>query len=360
MLPPLSRQSSGAGDVARIVVPSQPVAGGFGERKLEAAPLVIGSHVGRREDGCFISLHRLLDSPRQFLALLLQKALGQQCDVFTAQAQGWNHDLLIEAVYQVVAELFGGHHRVQVAVCRRDHQHIDLDRPGRSDAPYAAVLQQTQQLHLNPLRQFPKLVEEHCPALSFFYQTDVSTAGAGIGPLLVSEQLAFDQGLRHRRAIYFDQSPGPPAEVVRQARHQILTSSRLPPEQDVPAQNHAHNEGVNNPLHLARPKLQPTAVRQCDAGFVTRQPRRGNAEGHNSVVFSLSEAFLVVRVYSHSLPCRNKARRAEATETPGVGAVLYACLLTAVHTCAAGADVSHDMIYTYVKVYNCIQWAVYS
>src|SRR5262249_11619274 len=67
----------------------------------------------------------------------------------------------------------------------------------------------------------------------------------------------FDQGLRHRRAIYFDQSPGPPAEAVRQARHQILASSCLPPEQDVPAQNHSHNEGVNDPLHLARPKLQP-------------------------------------------------------------------------------------------------------
>src|SRR5262249_14528998 len=66
------------------------------------------------------------------------------------------------------------------------------------------------------------------PALSFFNQTDVSTAGAGIGPLLMSEQLAFDQGLRHRRAIYFDQLPGPAAEVVRQARHQILASSRLP------------------------------------------------------------------------------------------------------------------------------------
>src|SRR5262249_13538065 len=128
---------------------------------------------------------------------------------------GRNHYLLVEAVYKVVAELLGGHHRVQVAVGRRDHQYINFDRPGRSDASYTAVLQQTQQLHLNPLWQFPKLVEEHCPALSFFYQSDVSTAGAGIGPLLVSEQLAFDQGLRHRRAIYFDQSPGPPAEVVR-------------------------------------------------------------------------------------------------------------------------------------------------
>jgi hypothetical protein len=42
---------------------------------------------------------------------------------------------------------------------------------------------------------------------------------------------------------------------------------------------------------------------KCDAGIVTRQPRRGNAEGDNSVMFSLSEAFLVLRVYSHSLPC---------------------------------------------------------
>src|SRR5262245_50570198 len=230
MLPPLLRQSSGAGDVARIVVPRQPVAGGFGESKLEAAPLVIGSHVGRRGDGCSLSLHRLLDSPRQFLALLLQEALGQQCDVVAAQARGRNHYLLVEAVYKVVAELLGGYHRVQVAVGRRDHQHINFDRPGPYDTSYTAVLQQTQQLHLNPLWQFPNLVEEDCPALSFFYQTDVSTAGAGIGPLLVSEQLAFDQGLRHRRAIYFDQSPGPPAEVVRQARHQILASCCLPPE----------------------------------------------------------------------------------------------------------------------------------
>src|SRR5215813_11859492 len=106
---------------------------------------------------------------------------------------GRNHYLLVEAVYTVVAELLGGYHRVQVAVGRRDHQHINFDRPGRSDASYTAVLQQTQQLHLNPLWQFPKLIEEHCPALSFFYQTDVSTAGAGIGPLLMSEQLTFDQ-----------------------------------------------------------------------------------------------------------------------------------------------------------------------
>ena len=78
------------------------------------------------------------------------------------------------------------------------------------------------------------------------------------------------------------------------------------------------------------------------------------------MMFSLSEAFLVLRVYSHSLLAETKRDGPKRQKRPGVGAVLYACLLTAIHICAAGADVSHDMIYTYVKVYNCIQWAVYS
>src|SRR5262249_22888004 len=181
-------------------------------------------------------------------------------------------------------------------------QHIDLDRLSRSDAPDATILQQAQQLYLNPLRQLAELIEEGRAPLSLLYQPDASAARAGVGPLLVSEQLAFNQGLRDRRTVYFDQPTGSSAEVVRQSRHQILARSRLSQKQDVSAQKRPHNDGVNRLPHLAGLKLQSTAVRQRDAGAVAPQLWRGNAERNDSVMFQRSEDRLIVRAYLHSLP----------------------------------------------------------
>jgi len=84
-----------------------------------------------------------------------------------------------EAIVQVLAELPGLDHRAQVAVRRRDHPDVDVDRRGLANAADLALVQHAQELRLEIERLDRRLLDWH-------RSSDVSRRLAtipGVGPI---------------------------------------------------------------------------------------------------------------------------------------------------------------------------------
>src|SRR5262249_366450 len=93
----------------------------------------------------------------------------------------------------------------EVDIGRRDHARVALNFLPAADSLEALLLQKAQKLHLDRWRQLADFVEEQRAALGGF---DVSLAlyvRAGERPLLVGEQLAFEQVLRDGVAVDRDE-----------------------------------------------------------------------------------------------------------------------------------------------------------
>src|SRR4029450_10353014 len=71
----------------------------------------------------------------------------------------------IQPIVQIVPEVTQGHAFLDIAIGRRDHAHIHLDRLRPTDPKERAALEHAQQLDLRAERHLPDLVEENGPAV---------------------------------------------------------------------------------------------------------------------------------------------------------------------------------------------------
>ena len=111
----------------------------------------------------------------------------------------------VEPVVEVLAEpalrdLLG-----EVAVRRRDHADVDLDRLRAADALELVLLQEAQQLDLDRRRDLADLVEEQRAAVGEREPAVLARHRAGERAALVTEQLALEQRLGERRAVQLDE-----------------------------------------------------------------------------------------------------------------------------------------------------------
>ena len=94
------------------------------------------------------------------------KCSHEQRDVAGPVAQRRQRDREdVEPVVEILAELAVGDQLLEIAVGRRHHAHVDLDRLGAADALELALLQHAQQLDLHVERQVADLVEEQRAAV---------------------------------------------------------------------------------------------------------------------------------------------------------------------------------------------------
>ena len=71
---------------------------------------------------------------------------------------------------------------------------------------------------------FANLIQQKCPALRRFYLSRLRRVRARVGTPGMAKQLAFQQCLRHRRAVDRDERAGPPrAPVVNQSRQNLFS-----------------------------------------------------------------------------------------------------------------------------------------
>src|SRR6478735_6952020 len=141
-------------------------------------------------------------------------------------------DDLGQPVIEVLAELRLLDLRLEALVRRTDDAHVDRDLLPSADALDHALLQEAQQLRLQRRRQVADLVEEQRPAIRGLDLAERLLRGAGERALLVSEELAFEQRFRNRRAVDRDEALGAPRrQVVQRAREQLLARPRFAEDQ---------------------------------------------------------------------------------------------------------------------------------
>ena len=177
----------------------------------------------------------------------LEEGLRQQHRIAVALGKaGDAHHDLGEAVEQVLAEGARADHLLEILVRRAHDPGVDRDRAPPADTLDGAFLKEAQQLDLEGQRDVAHFVEEQRTAMRTL---DLALCGldrAGEGALLVAEQLAFEQVLGDRRAIYRDERPvGAVARLVQALGEQFLARPAR-------AEQHHRDRGARHPLDGAR------------------------------------------------------------------------------------------------------------
>src|SRR5262249_49922528 len=142
------------------------------------------------------SIHEVSDERRDVLGTLAQ---GRQVD---------RED--VQSVVEVVAEAALVDHRKQIPVGRRDHAHIDLDRPRATEALELLLLKDPEELRLQLQGNLSALVEEERPAVRHFESADLLPDRAGEGTALVTEELALEETRRNRGTVQLDERASAP------------------------------------------------------------------------------------------------------------------------------------------------------
>src|SRR5215467_1862679 len=138
-----------------------------------------------------------------------------------------------EAVVQILAEAAAAQRLLQALVARRHHPHVDGDDAAPTHPLDLALLQEAQQLHLERQAHLRDLVQEQGAAVGHLHLALALGMGAREGALLVTEQLALQQGLGDGAAVDGHEGTGVPWAVgVHGTRHQLLARAALPLAED--------------------------------------------------------------------------------------------------------------------------------
>ena len=122
---------------------------------------------------------------------------------------------------------------LQIAVGGGKDPDVDLDRVVGSHASDLAILQDPEQPGLKGDAHLTNLIEEKGAAFGKFYQAFLAGLGVGEGALLVAEQFALQQVLRHCRAVDLIKWPGfMVAAGVYRPGHQFLAGTAFTGDQD--------------------------------------------------------------------------------------------------------------------------------
>ena len=175
-----------------------------------------------------------LDGQPVFTTRPLEEPLAQQDRVAATLPQRRKaHGHHRQPVIQVLAELPLAHGPVEIGVGRADHPGIEGLLRGAADAPHRSLFERGQQLGLERGREQPDLVEEQDPSGGRLEQAGLRATGVGEGALLVTEELALQQGLGDGRTVEIHERPlGAGPVAVEQLRHQVLARSRLALDED--------------------------------------------------------------------------------------------------------------------------------
>ena len=189
--------------------------------------------------------------PALLLGDLVHQKPRQIGNVLRALAQGRHENRHhVEPVIQVLAKLAGLHRRFQVAVGGGDDPHVHPQGLAAAEPLQLAFLQHPQQLGLKLRRNIADLVQEQSAAVGLLEAALALVDRAGERPLLVPEQLRFQQVVRQRRAVQLEQRPaGARRVVVDGAGDQLLAGAGFAPHQHrgVPLRHLPHL--LEHPLH---------------------------------------------------------------------------------------------------------------
>ena len=165
--------------------------------------------------------------------VFVEQVQGQWLDVLQPLAQRRDADGVdVEPVEQILAKAPFAHRLRQIGVGRRDDAHVHLARRCTAQAVDLAALQHAQQLGLRGQGQLAELVEHQRAAVRTFEAPYARGGGAGVGTLLRTEKLAFDQLGWQCRAVDRDEGfVGARAHRMQRPREALLAHAGLACEQ---------------------------------------------------------------------------------------------------------------------------------
>ncbi len=247
--------TDGVADVQRHVARRQPVAAGQHDHLLDrvaqladvARPGVGAEHVDRFGGE---PLHRFPVPDAE----LLQEEIAQGGDVAVPLGQRRHVDVDdIQPVEQILAELSLADHLVQIAIGGGNQADVDGNRLGAPHALELPLLDHAEQLHLDGVVDLADLVQKQRAADGHLEAPLAARIGAREGPLLVSEEFAFEQGRRQGRAVYRDIGAARPrAEAVQRMGHQFLARAAGAGDQHRRLGRRRLADGVEDRLHDLR------------------------------------------------------------------------------------------------------------
>src|SRR6202022_3876150 len=150
------------------------------------------AHGNQQFDRPFADIYFAIVTPIE----ALQKMLHEKRNVFRPLFErGELNRHNAEAVIEVFAKLSFPEQCAQVLICRCNNPHIDGKECVRADAPHLLFLQNAKQLYLKTQARLRYLVQEDRAAVGCLKQSAPAVIRARERALLMSKQLAFQNGL---------------------------------------------------------------------------------------------------------------------------------------------------------------------
>src|SRR5262249_22606903 len=135
--------------------------------------------------------------PRQLVvgAGASEKVLGERDDVVRSLAQ-WREAQAqdVEPMVEILAKTMLTRGRRQVLVGRGEDPHVHGLAARAPEAPHGALVDDLQQLGLEPLRKQPDLVQKEDPAVGRLEDSGFWLTGIREGAALETEELCLEQG----------------------------------------------------------------------------------------------------------------------------------------------------------------------
>src|SRR6266481_4057829 len=138
------------------------------------------------------------------------------------------HGKDIQAKEEIRSELLLAHHRFEIAVRRGNQTRIGSKRARTAQPLELPLLQHAEQFGLQFERNLSDLVQKDRAAIGHFETADALRDCSSECTLFVSEQLAFQQTCRNRRAVELDERlRAPRAQIMNSSRNQLFSCSRV-------------------------------------------------------------------------------------------------------------------------------------
>ena len=159
----------------------------------------------------------------------LHEVLREQQDVAAARTQRRQLDVdHVQPVEQILAKQVLVHRGLEIAVGGGDDARVERHLGFAAHRTHPPLLQCAQQLGLQRHRQLADLVHEQRARVGLHEQARARVARVRERALDVTEQLALQQRIRHRRAVHRDEAPGcARAALVKRVRDQLFASAAL-------------------------------------------------------------------------------------------------------------------------------------